>query len=54
MNGVNQMWRSLYAQYLKSIECYVDANFVGGWDQSDADTVENVIFCTVYVITYAG
>ena len=24
----------------KCIECYVDANFAGGWDQADADNVE--------------
>ena len=38
----------------KGIECYIDANFAGGWDQADADNAENVMLHTRYVITYAG
>ena len=38
----------------KGIECYVDADFAGGWSQADADNPENVMPRTGYVIYYAG
>jgi len=38
----------------KGIECYVDADFAGGWSQADSDNAENVMSRTGYVITYAG
>ena len=38
----------------KGIECYVYANFTGGWDQADYDNTENVMLRTRYAITYAG
>ena len=38
----------------KGIECYVDANFSGGWSQADADNEENVMSRTGYIIMYAG
>ena len=31
----------------KGIECYVDANFAGGWAQVDVDNAENVMARTV-------
>ena len=36
----------------KGIECYVDANFYGGWSQADADNAENLMSHAGYVITY--
>ncbi|KAK1735950.1 hypothetical protein QTG54_013397 [Skeletonema marinoi] len=27
----------------KGLECYVDADFAGGWQQADADSAENVM-----------
>jgi hypothetical protein len=27
----------------KSLECYVDANFAGGWLQADAENADNVL-----------
>ena len=30
-------WRSLQARYIKSINCYVDSDFAGGWDHADAN-----------------
>jgi len=38
----------------KGIECYVDADFAGGWSQADADNADNVMSRTGYVIMYAG
>ena len=38
----------------KGINCYVYAEFAGGWSQADADNVENVMLLTGYVITYTG
>ena len=36
----------------KGIECYVDDDFVGGWDQADSNSTENVMSCTGYIIAY--
>jgi hypothetical protein len=38
----------------RGIECYVDADFAGGWSQADADNAENVMSRTGYVIMFAG
>ena len=38
----------------KGLECYVDADFAGGWIQSDASNAENVLSRTGYVIMYAN
>ena len=38
----------------KFINYYIDINFYGVWDQSDADNAEIVISRTGYVITYGG
>ena len=38
----------------RGLECYFDADFSGGWTQSDADNVENVMSRTGYSIMYAG
>ena len=36
----------------RGIKCYIDADFSGGWAQSDADSVENSMLCLGYIITY--
>ena len=38
----------------RGIECFVDADFAGGWSQADADSAENVMSRTGFVIMYAG
>ena len=38
----------------KGIECYVEADFSGGWSQADANNPENVMSRTCYAIYYAG
>ena len=38
----------------KGLECYVDADFAGGWSNADADDAENVMSRTGYVIMYAN
>ena len=38
----------------RGLECYVDAEFSGGWTQDDADNAENVLSITGYSIMYAG
>jgi hypothetical protein len=30
----------------RGLECYVDANFAGGWSQADANNAKNVLSCT--------
>ena len=44
----------VYNTYKKGIESYVDSNFADGWAQADFDNAENFMWCTGYVITYAG
>jgi hypothetical protein len=36
------------------IECYVDADFVGGWNITTSIDADNVMSCTSFVITYAN
>ena len=36
------------------LECFVDADFAGGWLQADADNEENVMSRTGFVPIYAG
>ena len=36
------------------LECFVDADFAGGWTQADADNAEQVMSRTGFVIRYAG
>ena len=38
----------------KGLECYVDADFAGGWAKADANNPDNVLSRTGYIITYAG
>jgi hypothetical protein len=35
------------------IECYVDADFTGGWNITTSADAENIMSCTGFVITYA-
>jgi hypothetical protein len=35
------------------LECYVDANFAGGWSQAEAENAENVLLRTGYAIMYS-
>ena len=39
---------------LLGLQCYVDADFAGGWIQVDADNADNLMPRTGYVIMYAG
>eukprot|EP00956_Cyclotella_meneghiniana_P002311 scaffold2611_cov43-Cyclotella_meneghiniana.AAC.4 len=36
------------------LECYVDADFAGGWSLEDSDDADNVMSRTGYVLFYAG
>jgi hypothetical protein len=36
------------------IECYVDANFAGGWNITTSADADKVMSCTAFVITYAN
>ncbi len=38
----------------RGLECFVDADFAGGWSHSNANDAETVMSRTGYVITYAG
>ena len=38
----------------KGLECYVDADFAGGWSNAEAEDAETVMSRTRYVIFYAG
>ena len=38
----------------KGLECFVDADFAGGWNQNDATDADTVMSRTGYVIMYAG
>ena len=36
------------------LKCFVDADFAGGWNKSDAEDPVSVMSCTGYVIRYMG
>jgi hypothetical protein len=36
------------------IECFVDADFAGGWNTKTSADTDNVMSCTGFVITYAN
>jgi hypothetical protein len=38
----------------KGLECYIDADFAGGWSQADTENAENVLSQTDYVIIYVN
>ena len=38
----------------KGLECYVDADFAGGWAKADASNPDNVLSRTGFSIMYAG
>ena len=38
----------------KGIQCYVDADFAGGWNREDPSNPENVLSRTGYIVFYAG
>jgi hypothetical protein len=38
----------------KGRECYVDADFAGGWSQADNKNAENILLPTGYIIMYAN
>ena len=38
----------------KGLECYVDTDFAGGWQEENADDAEKVMLRTVMVIMYAN
>jgi hypothetical protein len=38
----------------KGLECYVDADFAGGWSQADADNADNILSQTGYIIMYVN
>ena len=37
----------------KGLECYVDADFAGGWDQTDPHDASNLMSRSSFVIKYA-
>jgi len=38
----------------KGLECYVGADFAGGWSQANADNADNILSRTGYIIMYAN
>jgi hypothetical protein len=38
----------------KGLECYVDANFAGGWSRANADNADNVLSQTGCILMYAN
>ena len=61
--AITQIWRYILGTRKKgvkykidlsnSLECYVDADFAGGWDQTDPHNASNLMLCTGFVIKYA-
>ena len=38
----------------RGLECYVDADFVGGWKDGNHDSLDSVFWRIGFVVLYAG
>ena len=54
LKGTNNKGFIFRPKKIKGLECYVDADFAGGWDKADASNPEAVMSRTGYVIKYAN
>ena len=54
LKGTSDRGNVYHPNKTKGIECYVDADFFGGWSQADANNLENVMSRTGYAIYYTG
>ena len=52
--GTKDRGLSFIPDVKKGVQCYVDADFAGGWDKADANNPENVLSRTGYIIFYYG
>ena len=50
---VHAMWMDT-PDKSKGLECYIDADFSGGWQKVDANDTGNVMSQTGFVIVYAN
>ena len=42
----------MYPKIDKGLECFVDADFAGGWSTNESDDTASVYSCTVHIIKY--
>jgi hypothetical protein len=54
LQGTKDKGIMLKPDYNKGLECFVDADFAGGWNKNEADGADSVLSRTGYVIMYAG
>ena len=54
MNGTKDKGIIFRPDPSRGLECYVDADFAGGWNKGDADDANSVMSRTGYVIMYSG
>ena len=50
--GIKDEGISFKHNHKKCLGCYVDVAFTAGWQQADADILENILSRTGYVIYY--
>jgi hypothetical protein len=51
--GMKEIWIKYKVGQSKGLECYVNADFAGGWDITDPHDTSNLMSRTGFVIKYA-
>ena len=44
----------MYPKNDKGLECFVDADFAGGWSTNESEDSASVYSCTGYIIKYSN
>ena len=52
MKGTKENGLIMYPKNDKGLECFVDADFTGGWSMNESDDPASVNSCTGYIIKY--
>ena len=52
LKGTKENGLIMYPRNDKGLECFVDADFAGGWPTNESDDPDKVYSCTEYIINY--
>ena len=54
LKGTKENGLIMYPKNDKGLECFVDADFAGGWSTNESDDPASVYSCTEYIIKYSN
>ena len=52
LKGTKENGLIMYPKNDKGLECFVDADFAGGWSTNESDNPASVYSCTGYIVKY--